>query len=187
MKAKNLKNQQPLWQNAVDDIREKQNERFLKRFRKETQPNNRIVKYRQFIRIPFELIDNPSFRNGFMTKKRFRTYLYLSRKVIRGPYPNDLLQIFYNYWLSGELAASLPLDKIAADLNLSKSTVSDHIRQLEKDGVISVDRIEASDAPDNKPHLIFILGTCAHGFEHWFIEDVFGSCDKKLKLRRTLP
>jgi DNA-binding MarR family transcriptional regulator len=180
MKSKNRKisdSKQQLWQNVVEDIRDKQNKRFLKCFRKETQPNG---KYKQFIRIPFELIDNPKFRNGFMTKKRFRTYLYLSRKVIRGHYPNDSLDIFYNYWLSGELAASLPLDKIAADLNLSKSTVSDHIRQLEKDGVITVDRIEASESHDGKPHLIFILGTCTHGFEHWFIEDVFGSCDKKL-------
>lgn len=180
IKSKNRKisdSKQIVWQNVVNGIREKQNERFLKRFRKQPQPNG---KYKQFIRIPFELIDNPRFRNGFMTQKRFRTYLYLSRKVIRGPYPNDSLDIFYNYWHSGELAASLPLDKIAADLNLCKSTVSDHIRQLEKDGVITVDRIKACDAPDGKPHLVFILGTCANGFEHWFVEDAFDGCGNKL-------
>lgn len=68
---------------------------------------------------------------------------------------------------------SMKLDKIAKDLGLSKSTVSDHIRQLEKDGIITVDEVSASDAADGKAHLVFILGTCVNGQEKWFIDNLF--------------
>ena len=46
--------------------------------------------------------------------------------------------------MNGELAVSMKLDKIAKDLGLSKSTASDHIRQLENDGIITVDEVSAS-------------------------------------------
>ena len=55
----------------------------------------------------------------------------------------------------------------------------DHIRQLEKDGVIEVDTIEPSEATDNVQHLVFVFGTCFKGRERWFIDEVFsGSNDK---------
>ena len=113
-----------------------------------------------------------------MTKKRFRTYLWLRRYIIRRNMFNDPCDVFFNYWLDGELAASMKLEKIANDLNLSKSTVSDHIRQLEKDGIIAVDKVSASESNDRKPHLVFILGTCAGDQERWFIDDVFNASKK---------
>ena len=151
------------------NIRRKQAERFLKRYSVgiETKTDD------QFISLPFKFLDNPKFRNGLMTKRRFRTYLWLRRYVIRGRKCNDPCDVFFNYWMDGELAASMKLEKIADDLNISKSTVSDHIRQLEKDGIIAVDKVSASEAYDGKPHLVFILGTCAGNREKWFIDDVF--------------
>jgi len=73
----------------------------------------------------------------------------------------------------------MKLEKIAKDLGLSKSTVSDHIRQLEKDGIITVDEVSASEAPDGKAHLVFILGTCVNGQEKWLIDDVFNGSKNK--------
>jgi DNA-binding transcriptional ArsR family regulator len=113
-----------------------------------------------------------------MIKRRFRTYLWLRRHVVRGHKIGDLCDVFSNYWMNGELAVSMKLEKIAKDLGLSKSTVSDHIRQLEKDGIITVDKIEASEAPDGKAHLVFILGTCVNGNEEWLIGDVFNGANK---------
>lgn len=171
LNAENSK--QKVWEKTVHEIRSKQEERYLKRFDVNAKPNQKVINSKQFIPISFELFDNSNFRNSFMIKKRFRTYLYFKRRVIRGMNCFDPLDLHGNYWFSGELATSMPLVKIAKDLNLSKSTVSDHIRQLEKDGIITVDKIEASEAPDGKLHLVFILGTCVNGQEKWFIDNVF--------------
>ena len=156
------------------NVQRKQAERLLKRYSEhsESRPDD------QFIPVSFSLLDNPGFRNGLMTKKRFRTYLWLRRHVIRGRKYNDPCDIFPNYWMNGELAASMKLEKIAKDLGLPKSTVSDHIRQLENDGIIAVDEVSASDAPDGKVHLVFILGTCVNGQENWFIDEVFSGANK---------
>jgi len=157
------------------NVQRKQAERVLKRYSKHSAPRYDD----QFIPVSFCLLDNPGFRNGLMTKKRFRTYLWLRRHVIRGHKIGDPCDVFSNYWISGELAASMRLEKIAKDLGLSKSTVSDHIRQLENEGIITVNKIEASEAPDGKTHLVFILGTCANGHEKWLIDSVFTGSKNK--------
>ena len=43
----------------------------------------------QYIPIQFTLLDNPEFRNGLMTKARFRTYLLLRRYVVRARSSHD--------------------------------------------------------------------------------------------------
>ncbi len=157
------------------NVQRKQAERLLNRYSEDSTPQSDG----QFIPVLFNLLDNPAFRNGLMTKKRFRTYLWLRRHVVRGPNLNDPCDIFPNYRMNGELAASMKLDKIANDLNLPKSTVSDHIRQLENDGIITVDEVSASDAPHGKAHLVFILGSCVNGQEKWLIDDVFNGAKNK--------
>jgi DNA-binding transcriptional ArsR family regulator len=151
------------------NVQRKQAERLLKRYSEHSEPRPDD----QFIPVQFSLLDNPGFRNGLMIKKRFRTYIWLRRHVVRGRKYNDPCGIFQNYWMNGELASSMKLEKIAKDLSLPKSTVSDHIRQLERDGIITVDEVSASDAPDGKAHLVFILGTCVNGQEKWLIDYVF--------------
>ena len=102
--------------------------------------------------------------------------------MVRGHKLGDPCDVFSNYWMNGDLAASMKLEKIAKDLGLPKSTVSDHIRQLANDGIITVDEVPASDAADGKVHLIFVLGTCVKGNEEWLIDNVFnGSKNKKLR------
>ena len=157
------------------NVQRKQAEHLLKRYSEHSIPRSDD----QFIPVSFSLLDNPGFRNGLMTKKRFRTYLWLRRHVVRGQKFNDPCGIFPNYWMNDELAASMKLDKIAKDLSLSKSTASDHIRQLENDGIITVDEVPASDAPDGKTHLVFVLGTCVNGNEEWFIDNVFNGSKNK--------
>jgi DNA-binding MarR family transcriptional regulator len=176
MKEKRLdaeNSKQKVWEKTVHEIRSKQSERYLERFAVNAKPNQKVINSKQFIPISFELFDNSDFRNMFMTKKRFRTYLYFRRRVIRGKNCFDPLDLHFNYWISGELATSMPLGKIAKDLNLSKSTISDHIKQLEKEKIIIVDKIEASEAYDRKLHLVLILGICHNGCEEWFIDNVF--------------
>lgn len=157
------------------NVQSKQAERWLKRYSecRESEPGD------QFIPVSFKLLDNPDFRNGLMTKKRFRTYMWLRRYVVRGRKLGDPCDIFSNYWMNGELALSMKIEKIANDLNLPKSTISDHIRQLEKDGIITVDKVPASEAPDGKFHLVFIFGTCVNGQEKWLIDNVFNGSKNK--------
>jgi DNA-binding transcriptional ArsR family regulator len=157
------------------NVQRKQAERVLKHYseHREHRPDG------QFIPVSFSLLDNPKFRNGFMTKKRFRTYLWLRRHVVRGPNFNDPCDVFSNYRMNGELAVSMKLDKIAKDLGLSKSTASDHIRQLENDGITTVDTVSASEAQDGKAHLVFILGSCVNGNEEWLIDNVFSGSKNK--------
>ena len=115
------------------NVQRKQAERLLNRYSEHNEPRSDD----QFIPVSFSILDNPGFRNGLMTKKRFRTYLWLGRHVVRGQKYNDPCGLFPNYWMNGKLAVSMKLEKIAKDLGLSKSTVSDHIRQLENDGIIA--------------------------------------------------
>ena len=157
------------------NVQRKQAERLIKRYSEHSEPRSDD----QFIPVSFSLLDNPGFRNGLMIKKRFRTYLWLRRHVVRGHKLGDPCDVFSNYWMNGELAASMKLEKISDDLNLSKSTVSDHIRQLEKDGIITVDEVSASDAAYGKAHLVFILGTCVNGQEKWLIDNVFNGLKNK--------
>jgi DNA-binding transcriptional ArsR family regulator len=156
------------------NIRKNQAERLQKRYSEHSKSRSDD----QFIPVSFSLLDNPKFRNGLMTKRRFRTYLWLRRHVVRGHKLGDPCDVFLNYWMNAELAASMKLEKIAKDLGLPKSTVSDHIRQLEKDGIITVDEVPASEAPDGKAHLVFILGTCVNGNEEWLIDNVFNGSKK---------
>ena len=129
----------------------------------------------QFLPIGFMLLDNEAFRNGLILKKRFRTYLWLRRHVVRGGLDYDTVDIYGLFWLSGKLAVSIPLNRLAKDLKLSKSTVSDHIRQLEEDWVLFTDTIDADEATDGNSHKVCVLGTCSGSEESWFIDDVFSS------------
>jgi len=167
-------------------VRSSQSERYFRRHYDAGGQYNPPAVGDQFIPIQFALLDNPDFRNGLMTKARFRTYLLLRRYVVRAPKAFDPCFLSDRYWSHGELAASIKLEKLAEKLNLPKSTVSDHIRQLEKDGVIEVDTIEPSEATDNVQHLVFVLGTCFNGQERWFLDEVFlGVKDKNFRSRRN--
>jgi hypothetical protein len=77
----------------------------------------------QFIPLPFSLIGNDTFRNKFMTKKRFRTYLWLRRNIVRGELIScPIINMFEQYYESGLLATTMPLSKLAKDLNIPKAT-----------------------------------------------------------------
>ena len=112
------------------NIQKTQSERWMKRFSEDRKPEVSD----QFIPVSYRLLDNPKFRNGLLIKKRFRTYLWIRRYIVRGFKLGDPCDVFSNYWMNDELAVSTKLEKIAKDLGLAKSTVSDHIRQLQKDG-----------------------------------------------------
>ena len=159
----------------IHGIREKQETRFFKR---SEDPKKADTACSQFIPVSFALIDDPKFRNGMMAKPRFRTYLFLRRRVVRGKLISDPFDVYKNYFLLGELAACIPLDKLSELLQLPKSTAADHIRQLERDKVIVVDRIPAAGEWGYRGHQVFILGRCHEGKESWFLDEVFGAAPK---------
>ena len=135
-----------------------------------------IKKSKQFVPVSFDLLDNANFRNHFMNKKKFRTYIWLRRRVVRSPqfktYNHDPANSFRLYYRD-LLGTAIPLSELAKTLNMSKSTAGDHIQQLERDGVIKIERVPASESDDGKEHSLYILGTRTGKDEHWFIDDIF--------------
>lgn len=131
--------------------------------------------YPQFIQIPYRLLDNPNYRNGFLRKNRAITYYWLRRFVVRerSIHGKDPLDIFDNYWMKGALASCRSIKRISEDLGAPLSTIRSQIKQLEAEGIIAVDRYDADVTPDGKSHEICILGTCLDGNEKWYIDDVF--------------
>ncbi len=157
----------------IYEMRRKRAEHRLQRFENNESPQKQADKANQFIPISFRHLDNPDFRNKFMTKKRFRTYLWLRRNVIRGRKCKDPANVYQDYWMNGKLAVSLTQTELSKDLNLSKSTVSDHLRQLEQDGVLIIDVVSADETEDGQEHRVYILGSCLNVNEEWFIDDIF--------------
>jgi DNA-binding MarR family transcriptional regulator len=130
-------------------------------------------KSEQFLAIPFRLLDSSNFRNNFMTQKRFRTYLWLLRRISRGRNFDDPASVYEGYYSVGKLAAASPLAQLAKALNISKSTVSDHLQQLANDGLIQIETVPAKETGDGHEHKVYILGTHDGHKERWFAEDVF--------------
>ena len=157
----------------IHEMRRKRAERSLQRFENNGSSRIQTDKSKQFIPLPFGLLDNSDFRNRYMTKKRFRTYLWLRRNVIRGNKGKDPANVYLNYWMNGKLAVSLTLAELSNDLNLSKSTVSDHLRQLEQDGVLEIDTVAADETEDGQERRVYVLGSCLKVEEKWFIDEVF--------------
>jgi len=136
-------------------------------------------KNKQFIPISFELLENSRFRNKYLNKKRFRTYLWLRRFVIRGMNFFDPYNMYLNYSRQGKLAVCLPLDRVAIDLNLPKSTVYSHIQQLEQDGIIMVESIEKQDPENSRRYNVYILGNKDSNGETWLIDEAFNNNEEK--------
>jgi len=145
--------------------------RGLNRFMEDGEPLSLTGDFQQFLPLSFHLMDNDRFRNNFMTKKRFRTYLWLCRKIVRGNNPSDPVGVYDDYYRRGKLAVSIPLKRLRKELGLSKSTVSDHVNQLEKDGLLKIVTAVGSDGQD---YNVYILGVHDRKIEDWFVNDVFG-------------
>jgi len=79
----------------------------------------------------------------------------------------------FQFIFTDSLCTMLSLSEIAKALNIAKSTASDHIQQLERDGVIKIENLPASESENGKEHSLYILGTRTENGEHWFIDDVF--------------
>lgn len=135
------------------------------------------VKYdkvdKQFVPMPFELMNDPEFKKQF--KGIYLTYAFLRRYIIRVPVKYDKLNLYEKQYLKGELASSWSIGEIANNFECSPNTIRKHIRELEKSGCIKVVKVPAKDAWDNQVHSIYILGTHdGDGNQKYFIDDVFG-------------
>ena len=86
-------------------VRSGQSERYFRRHYDAGEHYDPPAIGDQFIPLQFTLLDNPEFRNGLMTKARFRTYLFLRRYVVRAPKRQDPCFLSDRYWSHGELAS----------------------------------------------------------------------------------
>lgn len=164
---------------AATEIRRQEAKRRLDTFRakpaqKSSVRNTGQTSKRQFLRVQFELLDNPDYRE-FMTKRKFRTYMYLQRHIVRAFQLRAPVDLYHEFFLfRRELAVSIPLSKITDDLKISKSTARDHIRGLEKDGLLQTHEIDACESNDGHRHKVYVLGTRYRDVESLFIDEVFG-------------
>ena len=102
--------------------------------------------------------------------------MWLRRRIVRSmsfsDYHHDPANSF-RLSFTNLLGTAIPLSELAKTLNMSKSTAGDHIHQLERDGVIKINKVPADESKDGKEHSLYILGTRKGTEEHWFIDDVF--------------
>ena len=125
----------------------------------------------------YEVLDNPEFRNGFMKKGKFRTYVWLGRYIVRGEMRNDPHRLYQNYYQKGLLASCVPTRVAARSLKIGKSTVSDHIKALSRDEIIERVTIPGSNSFDGQRYVVCVFGIHKNGKEHWFIQDRFRVSD----------
>jgi len=130
---------------------------------------------KQFVPIPFTVLDHYDFRKNLMCKKRFATYLWLRRKVIRGDCPlNESINlVFSNYFHRSKLAVAVQISKLAKDLGMSKSTVHGHIMQLEKDGLIQIEYHEKGNHGLECGYYVYVLGEIENNKEVWFLDEIY--------------
>ena len=135
-----------------------------------TNTNNRS---KQFVPIPFELMDNPEFKKLF--KGQYLTYAVLRRYIIRQPFKYDHLNLYENYFLKGQLASSCSIGWLANCFGCSSNTIRKHIRELKNIGCFKVVKIPSKQAWDGQKHHIYIFGTHdGDKNQKFFIDDVFG-------------
>lgn len=128
----------------------------------------------QFIKLPFEVIDDPSFRNKYMKKDRFRTYVYLARRIVRGKMRSDPLNLYENYWQKNLLAAWCPTRPLSKALGIGRQTANDHINQLSEDRLIKKDVISPEHSYDRQRQVVCVLGFLENGKEYYYLCNVFG-------------
>jgi hypothetical protein len=131
----------------------------------------------QFIKIPFALIDNPKFRNVFLKKGIFRTYLFLARKIVRCKMIFDPMGLYENYYLKNKLATWYPLRVLGKKLNIGKSTAFEHVRDLFDTGTIRIVEVPSDKSFDGQKHLIYVLGYHIDGKEAFYINEIYGDDD----------
>lgn len=126
-----------------------------------------------FIQISYKLLNNERFLNEFFYTKRSRVYFLLRQYIVRCSNKGSFDVLTDDYWKNYLLATGLTVKSLCKKLEMSESTVRDQINWLEKEGIILVDRYDASESYNNKPHQIYVLGTRERRFEKYFIDDVF--------------
>jgi len=124
-----------------------------------------------FLQISYNLLNNERFLNEFFYTKRSRLYFLMRRYIIRKWISFDGISEIY--WRKGLLACGLKTKRMCNELDMPESTLRDQINRMEKEGIILVDRYDASEVDDNKPRQIYILGVRENKFERYFIDDVY--------------
>jgi len=134
--------------------------------------NDKVNK--QFVPMPFDLLNNDNFKKQF--KGLYLTYAFLRRYIIREQvdWDTSTLNLYEKHFLKGELASSWSIGNLAKHLGCSPTTIVTHIKKLKKSGCIKKISVPAKEAWDNQVHSIYVLGTHDGDNEKFFIDDVFG-------------
>lgn len=100
---------------------------------------------KQFLVVGFSLIDNDKYREIMTSNKGIEmTYQWLRRNIIRAPMRNAYCrEVFDQYFMKGELAATANEKELADKLFISNNTLRKNVEILENNGFIKVGRLNA--------------------------------------------
>ena len=103
--------------------------------------------------VDFEMLDSPEYRQNHRDKTNL--YLWLRRHIRRGPWQDDPLDIYGNYYKKGRLATSRSLRRLATDFGVKNTTaINRWINELEQEGAF---KIEKGNIGKHKPQNIYVL------------------------------
>ncbi len=124
-----------------------------------------------FIRLDHEFVRSPRARKAL--RKSMMLYVYIRSYIVRKNYAGDKLNLYRTYFKKGQLASSVSIRKLAAELGFNAKTVATYLKKMAEDGIIKIEKVSARDAYDNQQHNVYVFGT--HDSNHnefYFVEEL---------------
>jgi DNA-binding MarR family transcriptional regulator len=113
----------------------------------------------QFMMLGYDLIDTEK-----IGKPNMRLYLFLRRYVRKVKSDKDPLDIFTKYYAERDLlATSWTMEKLAERLKVSKSTIEKWVRELVRDGALTIEKV--TNPMSGRQQNVYILGKIGEKYE----------------------
>lgn len=121
------------------------------------------------MRMLFGLLDSEIFPH---IADKTSLYMLLYKYIIKYSNNSDRANIYHNYYKKGKLASCVPANILAERSGKSERTIYRQIKDLEKLGVIKINKIRSTNSWDKQQHSVYILGTHdSTGNETYFINN----------------
>lgn len=160
------------------ELKRKNNKERALRLVQVNKTKKPATRKKTFVPLDTELHDNRDFRINFMPTKKFQIYMWLKRNIIRKSNGRSIQRdiVYQEYWRKGLLSTHISLDNLSRDLKIPTTTLRSQIWQMEVDGILMVDTVQAGEFENKKRFNVLILGVGSWKDQHRFINDVF--CDE---------
>ena len=126
-------------------------------------------RYSSYLEVPTLLATNRLWCRWTMRPEAV-IYPYILAYIVRGKIKDAYFDLYNDYYKKGLLASQVKEDRLAKIFGKSKFTISRWIKEIEKVGLIKIDRLKHH----TYYHNIYIVGTIKNGVEQLYRDDVFG-------------